>query len=127
MNRHDGACVISSDRYVMQGCLQLHATINKDKTLYMSRKKKPLPVLENVTITDYAAEGKSIARVNDLVVFVPFAGNHKDSEAKRRKDSSAVRPLRAVRRLQVAECAIRRAAEDEAEAGARPAYAHRQG
>ncbi len=39
----------------------------------MSRKKKPLPILENVIITDYAAEGKSIARVNDLVVFVPFA------------------------------------------------------
>ena len=89
MNRHDGACVISSDRYVMQGCLQLHATINKDKTLYMSRKKKPLPVLENVTITDYAAEGKSIARVNDLVVFVPFAvpGDVVDLQVRRKKHS----------------------------------------
>lgn len=38
----------------------------------MSRKKQ-LPILENITITDIAAEGKSIARVNDMVVFVPWA------------------------------------------------------
>lgn len=38
----------------------------------MSRKRKPLPLLEQVTITDVAAEGKSLARVNDMVVFVPF-------------------------------------------------------
>jgi len=36
-------------------------------------KKKPLPVLENIKITDVAAEGKAIAKVNDLIVFVPFA------------------------------------------------------
>ena len=55
----------------------------------MSRKKKPLPVLENVTITDYAAEGKSIARVNDLVVFVPFAvpGDVVDLQVRRKKHS----------------------------------------
>lgn len=39
----------------------------------MSRKNKPLPVLENITITDVAAEGKALARVNDVVVFVPYA------------------------------------------------------
>lgn len=39
----------------------------------MARKKKPLPILENVTITDLAAEGKAIAKVDDMVVFVPFA------------------------------------------------------
>ncbi len=38
----------------------------------MARKKKPLPILQNVTITDFAAEGKSLARVNEKVVFVPF-------------------------------------------------------
>lgn len=38
----------------------------------MARKKKPLPILENIQITDCAAEGKSLARVNDMVVFVPF-------------------------------------------------------
>lgn len=55
----------------------------------MSRKKKPLPVLENVTITDYAAEGKALARVNDLVVFVPFAvpGDVVDLQVRRKKHS----------------------------------------
>lgn len=38
----------------------------------MARKKKQLPVLEAVTITDVAAEGKALARVEDMVVFVPF-------------------------------------------------------
>ena len=38
----------------------------------MSRKKKPLPLIENVLITDCAAEGKALARVGDMVVFVPF-------------------------------------------------------
>lgn len=38
----------------------------------MSRKRKPLPVFEGVTITDVAAEGKSLARIDDMVVFVPF-------------------------------------------------------
>lgn len=38
----------------------------------MTRKKKTLPILENIQITDCAAEGKSLARVNDMVVFVPF-------------------------------------------------------
>ena len=55
----------------------------------MSRKKKPLPILENVIITDYAAEGKSLARVNDLVVFVPFAvpGDVVDLQVRRKKHS----------------------------------------
>ena len=55
----------------------------------MSRKKKPLPLLENVTITDFAAEGKSIARVNDMVVFVPFSvpGDVVDLQVKRKKHS----------------------------------------
>lgn len=53
----------------------------------MSRKKKPFPILENVTITDVAAEGKSMARVNDLVVFVPFTvpGDIVDLQIKKKK------------------------------------------
>lgn len=53
----------------------------------MTRKKKPLPILENVTITDVAAEGKSLARVDDMVVFVPFAvpGDVVDLQVKRKK------------------------------------------
>ena len=39
----------------------------------MARKRKPLPILEKVTIKDVAAEGKALARVDDMVVFVPYA------------------------------------------------------
>lgn len=38
----------------------------------MARKRKELPIVEGVEITGVAAEGKSIARVNDMVVFIPF-------------------------------------------------------
>ena len=38
----------------------------------MTRKRKPLPLLENVTIEAVAAEGKCVAHVKDMVVFVPF-------------------------------------------------------
>lgn len=38
----------------------------------MSRRKRPLPHLENIIITDAAAEGKCIAKTEDKVVFVPF-------------------------------------------------------
>lgn len=57
----------------------------------MARKKKPLPLLENITITDIAAEGKCLVRVNDLVVFVPFCvpGDVVDLQIKRKKHSYA--------------------------------------
>ncbi|MGP1436938.1 MAG: 23S rRNA (uracil(1939)-C(5))-methyltransferase RlmD [Phocaeicola sp.] len=53
----------------------------------MSRKKKELPVFEEVTITDVAAEGKAIARVNDFVVFVPYVvpGDVVDLKVTRKK------------------------------------------
>lgn len=53
----------------------------------MTKKKKELPVLENITITDVAAEGKALARVNDMVVFVPFCvpGDVVDLQVKRKK------------------------------------------
>ena len=53
----------------------------------MARKKKPLPILENITIEDIAAEGKSLARVNDMVVFVPFAvpGDVVDLQVRKKK------------------------------------------
>jgi len=55
----------------------------------MARKKKPLPILEDITITDYAAEGKSLARVDDMVVFVPWAvpGDVCDLQVRRKKHS----------------------------------------
>ena len=38
----------------------------------MSRKKKDLPVLHQVTVADAGAEGMAVAKVDGLVVFVPF-------------------------------------------------------
>lgn len=57
----------------------------------MSRKRKELPLLEKVLITDVAAEGKAIARVNDLVVFVPYVvpGDVVDLQLRRKKHSYA--------------------------------------
>jgi 23S rRNA (uracil1939-C5)-methyltransferase len=55
------------------------------------KKKKQLPVLEQVMITDVAAEGKAIARVNDQVIFVPFVapGDIVDIQLTRKKNSYA--------------------------------------
>ena len=52
-------------------------------------KKKNLPLLENITITDFAAEGKSLARVDGYVVFVPYAvpGDVVDLQVTRKKHS----------------------------------------
>lgn len=57
----------------------------------MARNKKQLPLLEKVTITDVAAEGMALARVNDLVVFVPYVvpGDVVDLQVKRKKHSYA--------------------------------------
>ncbi len=48
--------------------LSLPAQINK----MGRRKKKPLPLLEDVEIRDAGAEGKAVARVDEKVLFVPF-------------------------------------------------------
>ena len=55
----------------------------------MSRKRKNLPVVEGLEITKVAAEGKSIARRNDLVVFIPFGapGDVADVKIDRKKHS----------------------------------------
>ena len=57
----------------------------------MARKKKELPLLEKVSITGVAAEGKALARVNDLVVFVPYVvpGDVVDLQVRRKKHSYA--------------------------------------
>lgn len=73
----------------------------------MARKRKELPLLEKITITDVAAEGKAIAKVDDLVVFVPYVvpGDVVDLQVRRKKhhyaEAEAVRfhsysPMRAV-------------------------------
>lgn len=55
----------------------------------MSRKRKALPIFENVTITDVATEGKSLARINEMVVFVPFTvpGDIVDLQIRKKKHS----------------------------------------
>ena len=57
----------------------------------MSRKRKPLPVLEDVEIIDVAAEGNALARVDDMVVFVPFGapGDRVDIKLEKKKKSYA--------------------------------------
>jgi 23S rRNA (uracil1939-C5)-methyltransferase len=57
----------------------------------MSRKRKELPLIENVEITGVAAEGNAIARVNDMVIFVPYAapGDIANIKIDRKKRSYA--------------------------------------
>ena len=47
--------------------------------------------MEKVTITDVAAEGKALAKVNDMVVFVPYVvpGDVVDLQVKRKKNKYA--------------------------------------
>lgn len=57
----------------------------------MARKKKELPLLSGVEISDVAAEGNSIARVDDMVVFIPFGapGDVADVKIDRKKRNYA--------------------------------------
>ena len=57
----------------------------------MARSKKPLPLLEGVTIEAVAAEGKCLFHWNDLVVFAPFCvpGDVCDIQIRRKKHSFA--------------------------------------
>ena len=77
----------------------------------MTRKKKPFPIFENVTIEDVAAEGKSIARItipahdgtpeSQLVVFVPWCvpGDVVDLQVRRKKHNYAEAEVVKFRRL----------------------------
>lgn len=57
----------------------------------MARKRKELPLIEGVEIVDVAAEGNSLARVNDMVVFIPYGapGDIVDVKLKKKKKSYA--------------------------------------
>lgn len=57
----------------------------------MARKRKQLPLLESVLITDVAAEGKAIAKVDGMALFVPYAvpGDVVDIQLTRKKHSYA--------------------------------------
>lgn len=54
----------------------------------MRNNKKPLPILENVSVTDAGTEGQSIGRVNDMVVFIKDAvpGDVVDVQLTRKKN-----------------------------------------
>lgn len=57
----------------------------------MSRKRKEQPLLQDIEITDVAAEGNAIAKVDKLVVFVPYGapGDIADIKITRKKHSYA--------------------------------------
>ena len=57
----------------------------------MRKKKKQLPILEGIEITDVAAEGKALAKVNEMVVFVPWVapGDVVDIQLTRKKSGYA--------------------------------------
>ena len=53
------------------------------------KKKKNLPLLQNIEITGIAAEGKALTRVDDMVLFVPYCvpGDIVDIQVTRKKHS----------------------------------------
>lgn len=57
----------------------------------MARKRKDNPIVENVEIIDIAAEGKAIAKIENMVIFVPFVvpGDVVDLQLNRRKKNYA--------------------------------------
>lgn len=63
----------------------------------MAKNRKPHPILEKIQITDIAAEGKALARVNEKVVFVPHVipGDVVDLQVTKKK--SAYLEARAIR------------------------------
>ncbi|MBJ2183224.1 MAG: 23S rRNA (uracil(1939)-C(5))-methyltransferase RlmD [Muribaculaceae bacterium] len=59
----------------------------------MSRKRKVLPLIEGLKITDVAAEGNALGRTaDDMVVFVPFAapGDVVDVQIEKKRSSYAI-------------------------------------
>jgi len=55
----------------------------------MGRRNKPFPIFKNIEIAGAGAEGKAIARIDNQVVFVPFAvpGDVVDIQVVRKKKS----------------------------------------
>ena len=114
------------------------------KTLRMSRKRKPNPILEGITIEAVAAEGKSMFHHDERVVFVPFCvpgdvveveivrktslcrrSCHTLYREKQSKGRTILQTLRHLRWLQMAEFALCRTVESQTTAGIRPVIAYR--
>ena len=73
------------------GIFYIYSYLCSQNHTEMARNKKPLPLLEGVTIEAVAAEGKCLFHWNDLVVFVPFCvpGDVCDVQIWRKKHSFA--------------------------------------
>ena len=69
----------------------MQSNLNTLKLKSVARKRKELPLLKEVEIIDVAAEGKSIAKENEMVIFVPFGapGDIVDIKIDRKKKSYA--------------------------------------
>ena len=69
-------------------------------------KKKNLPLLKDIEITDVAAEGKALARVEDMVVFVPYCvpGDIVDLQVTRKKHSFMEARVERIVRLSDKRC-----------------------
>lgn len=65
----------------------------------MPKKKKILPLLEDVEISAVAAEGNALARVDDMVVFIPFGapGDRADIQIRKKKKNYAEGTIEALR------------------------------
>lgn len=72
----------------------------------MSRKRKELPVLEGVEILSVGAEGNAVARVDDMVIFVPFGapGDVVDVKIDRKRKSYAEGHI--VKMVKESECRV---------------------
>jgi 23S rRNA (uracil1939-C5)-methyltransferase len=73
---------------ILPAVSRLHLWLNF--AAHMSRrsfKKQPLPLLEKLEVKDAGAEGKAVARVDNRVVFIPFAvpGDIVDVQVTKRK------------------------------------------
>lgn len=72
----------------------------------MSRKRKPLPVIEGLEINALAAEGNSIGRHGDMVVFVPFGAPGDIVNVKLEKKKKSYANGRIVSFLHKSDCRV---------------------
>lgn len=72
----------------------------------MSRKRKELPVLEGVEITGVAAEGNAVARVGEMVVFVPYGAPGDVADIRLTRKRSSYAEGRIERLVKPSECRV---------------------
>ncbi len=81
----------TQEKYTKIGIFNIYSYLCSLKSTDMTRKKKPLPLLESIEIEAVAAEGKCLFHWEDMVVFVPFCvpGDVCDVQIRRKKHSFA--------------------------------------